>query len=246
MILFCMEPERRRRDMIRLDRKELTRREIIRVASNCFLNDGYTMTTIHSMCKKLNMSPGNMTFHFHTKEHMLAELVDIFVKYQWKLMKDEAKDGYSSVMAVCLELLTVASACEQDEVAKDFFISSYTSPMCLEIIRKNDMERAKEVFTEYCPHWTEERFAEAETLVSGIEYATLQLTESSAPLETRIRGAMDLILTIYNVPAELRKQKIERSLSMDYRALGLRVLKDFRTYVDRETEQMLLDLLKRK
>ena len=196
------------------------------------------------MATALKMSKGNMTFHFPTKEHMLAELVNMLVKYQWHRMESEAGDD-SSVMAICLELLTIASACEQDEVAKDFFISTYTSPLCLEIIRKNDMERAKEVFRAYCPDWTDERFAEAETLVSGIEYGTLQLTASSATLELRIGGALELILTIYNVPREERKRLIEKVLSMDYKALGLRVLEDFRQYVDKTTEQALHDLLKR-
>ena len=41
--------------VIRVDRKELTRCEIVRVAANCFLNDGYTKTTVNSMCKKLNI-----------------------------------------------------------------------------------------------------------------------------------------------------------------------------------------------
>lgn len=232
--------------MIRVDRKELTRNEIIRVAANCFLNDGYSNTTINSMCKTLNMSPGNMTFHFSTKEHLLAELVDMLCKFQWKLMEDEAKDGYSSVMAICLELLTIASACEQDAVAKDFFLSSYKSEMCMDLIRKNDKERAKEVFKDYCPDWTDERFEEAETLVSGIEYATLMTTSDSASLELRISGALNTILSIYNVPEATRKQKIEKVLSMDYTALGVRVLKEFRSFVDRETEQALLKLLARK
>ena len=62
---------------MRVDRKELTRSEILRVALNCFLQDGYTKTTVNAMCKKLGMSPGNLTFHYPTKEHMLAELVDM-------------------------------------------------------------------------------------------------------------------------------------------------------------------------
>ena len=41
--------------MIRVNRKELTRSEIVRIAANCFLNDGYTKTTVNSMCKKLNI-----------------------------------------------------------------------------------------------------------------------------------------------------------------------------------------------
>ena len=230
--------------MIRVDRKALSRCEIVRMAANRFLNDGFSKTTIASMGKALHMSTGNMTFYFATKEHMLAELVNMLVKYQWSRMEAEAGEG-SSVMAICLELLTIASACEQDEVTKDFFISTYTSPLCLEIIRRNDMKRAKEVFKEYCPDWTDDRFAEAETLVSGIEYGTLQQTESSATLELRISGALELILTIYNVPAAERKRMIEMVLSMDYKALGLRVLEDFRKYVDETTEQALHDLLKR-
>ena len=232
--------------MIRVDRKELTRSEIIRVASNCFLQDGYTKTTVNAMCKKLGMSPGNLTFHFPTKEHLLAQLVDMLCSFQWKMIEEEVKDGYSSVMAICLELLTMASACEQDEIAKDFFLSSYRSKLCLEQIRKNDIERAKQVFGPFCPDWTDERFEEAETLVSGIEYATLMTTEHSASLELRIAGALNTILGIYNLPQDLRRQKIDKVLALDYKALGLRVLEEFRTFVDTRTEQVLLNLVKRK
>ena len=232
--------------MIRVDRAELTRNEIIRVAANRFLNDGYTKTTVASMAKSLNMSTGNMTFYFPTKDHMLAELVDMLGKYQWSLMEDEAKDGYSSVMAICLELLTIASACEQDEIAKDFFLSSYRSELCMERIRKNDKKRAKEVFKEYCIDWTDEYFEEAETLVSGIEYATLLTTSESAPLEIRVSGALKTILSIYNVPKKVRDQKIKKVLSTDYQKLGLDTLKKFRKYVDKTTEQALHDLLARR
>jgi len=72
--------------------------------------------------------------------------------------------------------VTIASACEQDEVAREFFLSAYTSPLCMEIIRENDKKRAMEVFREYCTDWTDERFVEAETLVSGLEYSTLMTT----------------------------------------------------------------------
>jgi hypothetical protein len=187
-----------------------------------------------------------MTFHFPTKEHMLAELVEMLCKYQWKMMEDEATDGHSSITAFCLELLTIASACEQDEVAKDFFLSSYRSEMCMEHIRKNDTDRAKEVFKDYCPDWSDEYFSEAETLVSGIEYAVFFTTSDSAPLDVRVAGALRTILSIYNVPKEIRDEKIKKVLSMNYQKLGLNTLRKFRAYVDKTTEQAIFDLLKRK
>ena len=232
--------------MIRVDRSELTRNEIIRLAANRFLNDGYSATSIHGMSKTLNMSTGNMTFYFPTKEHLLTELVDMLCDFQWKLFEEEAAEGTSSMLALCLELLTIASACEQDEVAKDFFLSAYRSQMSLELIRKNDKARAKEIFKEYCPDWDDARFEEAETLVSGIEYGTLMTTSESAPLELRITGALNTILSIYQVPEEIRKQKLQKVMALDYKALGLRALAEFRAYVDSETEKALLNLLSRR
>lgn len=232
--------------MIRVDRAELTRNEIIHVAANRFLNDGYTKTTVASMAKSLKMSTGNMTFHFPTKEHMLAEIVDILCKFQWNLIEEEIKDGSDSIMAICLELLTIASACEQDKVAKDFFLSAYRSELCMNHIRKNDKVRAKEVFQQYCLDWTDEYFIEAENLVSGIEYAVIFTTLDSPSLEVRVGGALKIILSIYNVPKKIQEEKIRKVLSMDYQKIGINTLNKFRKYVDQITQQALIDLLKRK
>ena len=229
--------------MKRKYRKELTRNEIIRVAVNSFLKEGYSKTTFGSISKTLKISPGNITFHFNTKEYLLAELVDMLCKYQRKRMDEETKEGNSSVMAICLELLTIASACEQDEVVKEFFLASYMSPLSMEIIRKSDKERAKEAFEEYCQGWREDQFTEAGILVSGIEYSILLTTETTISLEKRIAGALNAILNIYNVPEETRKLKIEKVLAMNYKEIGLKVLEEFRGFVEKETEQTLQELL---
>ena len=159
--------------MARISKSAITKLEIVQVASRQFLEKGYSGTTVSAISKELEMSPGNLTFHFPTKEHLLAELVDLLCSFQWVRMEEEANEGFSSIMAICLELTSMASACEDDPVIKDFFISSYQSPICLDIIRRNDAKRAKEIFADHRPDWTDEQFAEAEILVSGIEYGTL-------------------------------------------------------------------------
>ncbi len=191
------------------------------------------------IAKTLNMSTGNLTYYFPTKEHMLAILVDDLCKFQWKLIIEDAKEGISSVMAVCLELMTMASACENNPIAKDFFISAYQSPMTLKIIRENDTERSKKVYKDYCKDWTDEQFAEAEILVSGIEYATLMSLDEQIPLETRIAGALDKILIIYGVPEDLRKAKIAKALSYDYENVGKRIFEEFVEYINKTNEEML-------
>lgn len=229
--------------MARIDKGALTRIEIIGEATKQFLENGYSNTTVSSIAKGLEMSPGNLTFHYPTKEHLLTELVDMLCKFQWEMMETEANEGVSSIMAICLELTTMLSASEDDEVIKDFFIASYSSPLCLDIIRRNDVQRAKKVFREYQPDWTDAQFAEAEILVSGIEYATLMTAGAPVSLEARITGALNNILTIYGVPEETRSIKLNKVFAMDYRALGKRVRAAFKEFVARTNENAFRELV---
>lgn len=231
--------------MARIDKGALTKLEIITEATKQFLEKGYRNTSANAVAKALGMSQGNLTFHFPTKEHLLAILVDMLCDFQWKRMEQEANEGYSSIMAICLELTAMASACEGDETIKDFFLSAYSSPLCLDIIRKNDAKRAKEVFGAYRPDWTDTHFAEAEILVSGIEHATLMVAGDPVTLEARITGALNSILTIYGVPEETRNIKLQKVFALDYIGLGKRVLEEFREYVTNANDEAFQALIKR-
>lgn len=231
--------------MTKIAKSALTKAEIIAEATAQFLEKGYSNTTVSAIAKSLGMSPGNLTFHYPTKEHMLAVLTDMLCDFQWKMMEQEADEGISSLLAICLELATMASTCETDPIIQDFFLAAYTSPMCLAIIRENDANRAKKVFADYRPQWNDEEFAEAELLVSGIEYATLMTAGSAVSLQTRLAGALHNILGIYGVPEAVRNAKVEKVFAMDYRNLCKRVLADFKKFVAETNEQAFQDLLKR-
>lgn len=226
-------------------RVNTTKHEIIQTASRLFLENGYSATSPKTICDELGISTGNLTYYFPTKEHLLAELVKMLCSFQYEVMVKEADDGISEVLAVCLELATMVAASESDPVIKDFFISCYSNPLCLDIIRKNDTERAKKVFAEYRPDWSDEQFAEAEILVSGIEFATFMTTDNVVDVETRVTGALDNILGIYGVPPEVRDIKIKKVFSTNYTELGKKVLAGFKEFVNKTNEQIFIDMLKR-
>ena len=232
--------------MARYSRGNITKHEIIKVASRMFLEDGYSKTTIRMIANELEISPGHLMFYFPTKDHLLAEVVDMLCEYQWRLIRRITDEGASQLMAICFELTTMAAACEESEIARDLYISSYTHPLTLEKIRKNDAERAHEIFGEYCEGWSETQFLEAETLISGIEYSTLMVTESSSPLDVRISGALNTLMMIYNVPEEIRRDKIRKALSMDYRSMGRQILSEFVKFVNDTTESMYDELFNGK
>ena len=158
-------------------------------------------------------------------------------EFQQKMIGYEADKGLDSIMSICIELMTVAAACEENEAARDFFISSFQSPICLKQLRNNHVERAKKIFAELCKDWSHEQFVEAEILVQGIDYATIISDKSSVPLKTRISGALNLVMCIYNVPEEIRRERIAEVLAMDCRGLGKRVLTEFKAYVEKMNQE---------
>ena len=221
-----------------------TKHEIVQLGTRLFLEKGFSATTPKLICEELDISTGNLTYYFPTKEHLLAVLVEMLCNFQGKMLNSMVQEeGRTSLLAVCLELATMAAMSEESQIAKDLFISAYSSPLCLEIIRKHDTRRAKHIYSEFCPDWSEEQYIEAETLVSGIEFATIMTTNDSAPLETRISGALNNIMGIFNVPEQTRQQKIRKILALDYRALGRRILKQFKEFVDQTNEHTFEALL---
>lgn len=224
-------------------RVNTTKLEIVQVAAKLFMERGYSATSIKAIADNLGISTGHLTFYFPTKEMLLAKLVDMLCDFRWTQMKEYADGGQSLLMGVCRELTSMASICEENEIAKDFYLSAYTHPTTLEIIRKNNTLRSKRVFGEFCPDWSEEHFAQAETLVSGMEYATLMTTGDSAALDVRIAGALNNIMMLYQVPQEIRKQKIDAVLAMDYANIGQDVLQKFIDYIEQTNEQAFEDLL---
>jgi len=209
---------------------DTTKKEILQVAMYMFMEKGYSNTSVKAICDELDISTGNLTFHYPTKEHLLAKLTEMLCEFQWKMLERETDEGKTTLLAVCMELAAMAVICEEDEAGRDFYLSSYKHTMSLDLIRKSDERRAKLVFAEWCSCWSDEQFHQAEIIVSGIEYATLMKTDDS-PLESRIAGALNAIMMVYNVPEEIRKKKIEKVLSMDYIQIGRRILDKFKEYV---------------
>lgn len=224
-----------------------TRLEIIETATRLFLERGYTNVTVSAISSDLGISKGNFTFHFPTKEHVLAELTKQLIVFQWEMLRLEMVDGYSPQAAYLLEITSLASSCYESEVARDLYVSAYTSPMSLRLIRNSDTEKAQRIFKEYNPKWTEVDFRLAENLVSGVEYSMFTTErEQGIPLDKKIAYSLDAILRLYNVPEDERREMLHKVLSVDYRTLGMRLFYELGDYVRGNNARALAEVVKRR
>lgn len=210
-----------------------TKYKILLCATKLFLERGYTDTYLTAITNTLKISTGNLTFHFPTKEHILAELVRELCVYQRQIEGGNEQTEYSLPCAYLQELAMFASVCEENQNIRDLVVAAYTHPLSLEIIRANDTKRAMRVFGEFCPKWTEIEYIQAENVVSGIEYAMFR-TENTHQLsfEQRVISSMDSIMKIYEVPESIRQSIIAEVMAVDYRSKGSRVFEEFGGYIE--------------
>ncbi len=219
--------------------------EILALASRLFLEKGYSNTYVTEIAKELNISLGNLTFHFPTKEHLLLELTQCLCEYHQFVLDVEVEEGRTSLLAYLMELTCMIAVCEESEVAKDLYTAIYRNSMSLRLIREADTTNAKNVFGEFRPDWTDADFALSENVVSGIEYASIMKENvEDIPLDRRIAKVLQVVMRIYNVPQDLINLKIEKVLSMDYRRIGMQFIKGFTVYVESIHQQALEEALK--
>ena len=165
--------------------------------------------------------------------------------FQWKLFEIEADRGIESVESICIEFMSVASACQVKDIAKDFFTAAFQSEISRNYLRNNHIARAKRIFVRECSNWSDEQFIQAELLVMGIQYSIITANDNILPFKMRVSGALNQILSIYNVDEQTRTAEIENVLQMDCRQLGKQVLAEFIKYVEKTNEHTLEDLLQR-
>ena len=209
-----------------------TKNAIIRVAIEMFLERGFTNTSVRTIAAELGISTGNITFYFPSKEHLLMVLVEMLCDSQWSMLEQQADEEETALMAFCMETMTVAAACEQNEIARDLFLSVFQSELCRNLLRENHVARAERIFSEYCGDWTHQQFRIAEILVMGIQHAVIIPTDVEIPLSERIAAALNQILSIYGVPENNRAEKIRRILALDYNDIRQRVHEGSLRYVD--------------
>lgn len=213
-------------------RNRPTKEMVIQLVSKRYIENGFTETDTKNIARELGISTGNINFHYPTKEHLLTEFVKELCDFQWRLIDLLENEDKSPLLALCIEFATMAAAAEENEAIRDIYISAYTHPMSLAVIRENDTRKTQQIFSEFNPDWTDEQFKVMENLYSGIEYAMFSsVGQENVSLDMRVACGLDAAMRLYNVPETLRNQKIEKITAMDYRSLGRKILTDFKDYI---------------
>lgn len=205
-----------------------------------FLEKGFTGTSAKAISNELNISTGNLTFYYPTKEHILLELTKDITQFHTKsidkILKNEKNDLYS----YCWEVTAQIVLCEENEQAKDIYLAIYSHPLTLQYVKDWTAEKNQKILGERLSDWTLERFRRVENVTCCIERSAL--TEACTDvytIEDKIRLILTCLLKIYDISFEERETVIKKILETDYRKMGHDLLKRLTRYVKNQNKQAL-------
>lgn len=220
-------------------KSNLTKLEIMQVAMKMFLEKGFTNTSAKAISNELNISTGNLTFYYPTKEHILLELTKDITEFHTKCINKVSKE-HDDLFSYCWEISSQIMLCEENEQAKDLYLAIYSYPMTLYYVKDWTAEKNKKILGERLSDWTLERFRRVENVTCCIERSALtEPCTENYTIEDKIRLILTCLLKIYDISFEEREKVINEILKTDYHKMGHDLLKQLTKYVEKQNKQAL-------
>ncbi len=221
-------------------KSNLTKLEIMQVAMRMFIEKGFTNTSAKAISNELNISTGNLTFYYPTKEHILLELTKEITQFHTKSIDKIFKKEKNDLYSYCWEVTAQIVLCEENEQAKDIYLAIYSHPLTLQYVKDWTAGKNQKILGERLSDWTYERFRRVENVTCCIERSALtEPCTESYTIEEKIRLILTCLLKIYDIGYEEREKAIKEILETDYRKMGHDLLKQLTKYVENQNKQAL-------
>lgn len=222
----------------------ITKLEILQVATRMFLEKGFTNTSVKAISNELDISTGNLTFHYHTKEDILLELAKEITDFHMRSIEKVQSDGYDDLFAYCWEVTLQITLCEENPQINDLYLAIYSHPTTLLFVKDWTAEKNYRILGERLSDWTIEHFRIIENVTCCIERSALTEPCTEAyTLEDKIRLTLTCLLKIYDISKEEREEVIGEILKTDYRKTGNDLLKQFTKYIEKHNQQIIQEAI---
>jgi AcrR family transcriptional regulator len=111
-----------------------TKKKILTVCVQLFLEQGYKQTTISQIVKKAGVARGSFQNLFSTKDAILMDLVGTMFSGQFGVAKNIVGDNMSPIYTYAVETAIQITLTELNENLREIYIEAYTMPETAEYL----------------------------------------------------------------------------------------------------------------
>ena len=185
------------------------KRRILTTCVRLFLEKGYTETKVAEILKGADVSASSFQNVFHTKDGVLAELVEMMFSGQFGAVRQLIPDAPSPEYIYAVETAVQLALTEMNENLREIYVEAYTYPATAELIHRSTAKELQAAFASRLPDFSEGDFYEIELGTAGIMRGFMvRRCDQYFTLEKKINRFLDMSLSIFRIPLEEREQII--------------------------------------
>jgi AcrR family transcriptional regulator len=186
---------------------------VLKVAGKLFVQQGYSKTTIKQIIKEARITTGSLYHFFTNKEDILMHISqDVFA------MAAGMSDGFISNdsdpdLRFSLEIALQLYCMLRYEKIAEIYHTAYNSWQISELIVRLGSIRNEELFKRYNLDFTEDDYHARTLAIKGILHSFVdELVNAGRNVDhERIYGIVEMMLLIFNVPADQIKKTIKKT-----------------------------------
>lgn len=202
-----------------------TKHHILAVSARLLLEQGYRNTTIKQIADAAGVSISSVQNFFHSKEGLLAELVQIMFDGQFNMARQSAEAALPPVYTYAAETAIQLVLTERNEQLREIYTEAYTLPATVEYIHQHTALELKAIFGDRFPGYDESDFYEMDVGTAGLMRGYMaKPCDVHFPLKRKLERFLSTSLRVYRVSEDEIGQILAFIHTLDLNAITDAVL----------------------
>ncbi len=222
------------------EQSELTGQMIVNAAAKCFLEKGFTNTTVRNITSRIGISVGAFNNHFRTKEDVLCKLVSLVLNEQFSVTERMlAGKTDDKLLIYAAETTLQLHIVEMNENLRDVYTSAYSLPKTSAIIQETVTGKLENVFKDYLPELETKDFYLLEIATGGVMRGFMTVPCNMwFSIDMKTEAFLRSALRLYSISEDKIQEAIAFVKEIDFSAAAKMTLDEIFRLLDEQMEKL--------
>lgn len=221
----------------RAEKAEKIREKTLYVATELFLEKGYTNTTLRVLAAQAGVDVSAINRAFGCKENILCELVKYVLEEQFRTAAANISTATDDpILFYAAETTMQLYMAESRESVRELYLTAYSLPSSLDVIQQMITEKLEQIFGAHLPQATTKDFYELEIASGSIIRGFMERRcDVYFTMERKVKRYLETTLRIFQVPEEKISEAVAFVKQFDFAQIAEGIIDRMLNYLKEET-----------
>ncbi len=220
--------------------RKRSKQQVLNAAARCFLQKGFTNTTLKDITSTAGIHSGSFNNYFRTKEDVLYDLVGLVLGQQFsvsqKLLEGRTED---KLLFYAVETVLQLHIVEMSEALRDVYSAAYSLPKTSDLIQQTITSKWEYIFKEQLPDLETKDFYKLEIATGGIMRGFMTVPCNMwFTMDQKVASFLECSFRMYKVPDAKIQEAIEFVKQFDFKAIAKQTIDALMQFLEQNPDSV--------